>query len=86
MNVGLPPTFEGETRADGAGRVLLEANLIGFAGDAYGMGAHVTLVRWLRDSRPFSSLAELEATVLGNIEWTSRALGAADVMGEGALA
>ncbi len=86
VNVGLPPTFEGETRADGAGRVLLEANLIGFAGDAYGMGAHVTLVRWLRDSRPFSSLAELEATVLGNIEWTSRALGAADVMGEGALA
>lgn len=87
INVGLPPTFAaGEgSQAGGASRqTLLEANLIGFEGDAYGMEAHVTFVRWLRDSRPFSSVEELEATVLGNIDWSARAFGTRDVSREGA--
>lgn len=80
VNVGLPPTFaEGASGVEGASRrTLLEANLIGFEGDAYGLEAHVTFVRWLRDSRPFSSLDELERTVLGNIDWCARSLGAGD--------
>lgn len=83
VNVGVPPTFAGKAVPDE--RALLEANLIGFGGDAYGRLAHVTFVRWLRDSRPFSSLGELEATVLGNIDWTARSLGSGNVM-EGGVA
>lgn len=82
VNVGVPPTFAGQSAPDA--RTLLEANLIGFAGDAYGHVAHVTFVRWLRDSRPFSSLEELERTVRGNIGWTARSLGEGNVMGGGA--
>ena len=82
VNVGVPPTFAGQSAPDT--RTLLEANLIGFAGDAYGRVAHVTFVRWLRDSRSFSSLEELERTVRGNIGWTARSLGEGNVMGGGA--
>ncbi len=71
INVGLPPSFKGEAPEG----TLLEANLIGFDGDLYGSKACVSFVRWLRDSRPFSTLEELERTVLGNIDWTCRALG-----------
>ena len=71
INVGFPPSFKGEAPEG----TLLEANLIGFDGDLYGSKACVSFVRWLRDSRPFSSLEELERTVLGNIDWTGRALG-----------
>lgn len=71
INVGLPPSFKGEVPEG----TLLEANLIGFDGDLYGSKACVSFVRWLRDSRPFSSLEELERTVLGNIDWTGHTLG-----------
>lgn len=71
INVGLPPSFKGEAPEG----TLLEANLIGFDGDLYGSKACVSFVRWLRNSRPFSTLEELERTVLGNIDWTYHALG-----------
>lgn len=71
INVGLPPSFKGEAPEG----TLLEANLIGFDGDLYGSKACVSFVRWLRDSRPFSTLEELEQTVLGNIDWAGRSLG-----------
>lgn len=71
VNVGLPPTFSEE---DGAS-AFMEANLIGFAGDLYGLALEVSLLRWLRDSRPFDSVDELRRTVLGNIEWCARTLG-----------
>ena len=71
INVGLPPSFEGEAPEG----TLLEANLIGFDGDLYGSKACVSFVRWLRDSRPFATLEELERTVLGNIDWAGHALG-----------
>ncbi len=75
INVGLPPSFEGEAPEG----TLLEANLIGFDGDLYGSKACVSFVRWLRDSRSFSTLEELERTVLGNIDWTGRSLGGRDI-------
>lgn len=72
INVGLPPTFADGQAAEGA---FMEANLIGFSGDLYGSDVAVTFLRWLRDSRPFSSVEELEHTVLGNIDWVARTFG-----------
>lgn len=81
LNVGAPPSF---SPAEDAPRSLVEANLLGFAGDLYGRAVEVVLVRWLRDSRPFDSLDELERTVLGNIEWVRATLGTRGVaLGEG---
>ena len=72
INVGLPPTFAGGRATGGA---FMEANLIGFSGDLYGADVAVTFLRWLRDSRPFSCVEELERTVLGNIDWVARTFG-----------
>lgn len=72
LNVGAPPSFSPSASAP---RSLIEANLIGFSGDLYGRDVEVVFVRWLRDSRPFDSLDELERTVLGNIGWVRAALG-----------
>lgn len=72
-NVGAPPTF-GERRD-----AFLEANLIGFSGDLYGSTLSVVFLEWLRASRPFPSLEELERTVLGNIAWVSRNVGSSAV-------
>ena len=68
-NVGAPPTFSGRRAA------FLEANLIGFDGDLYGRDLAVVFLAWLRGSRTFDSLEELERTVLGNIDWVSRNVG-----------
>ena len=73
-NVGKPPTFTGDHDS-----FFLEANLIGFEGDLYGSELSVLFVEWLRASRPFSSLAELEQVVLGNIDWVRCNIGAAGV-------
>ncbi len=69
VNVGAPPTFSGPDPA------FMEANLIGFSGDVYGMSASVVFVEWLRASRRFSSTAELERVVMGNIDWVRENLG-----------
>jgi len=75
VNVGEPPSFRsGET--DGG---FLEANLVGFDGDLYGDDLSVIFVERLRDSRTFSSLDELERTVLGNIDWVRKNLGEGEV-------
>ena len=73
-NVGTPPTFE--SRHDAC---FLEANLLGFEGDLYGRELAVMFVAWLRASRPFSSLEELERVVLGNIDWVRRNVGESGV-------
>ena len=62
-NVGAPPSFSASEPA------FLEANLIGFEGDLYDAEVVVTFEAWLRASRVFDSLEELEQTVLGNIAW-----------------
>lgn len=69
INVGAPPSFSGPDH------LFLEANLVGFSGDVYGAEADVSFVEWLRPSRRFSSLDELERVVLGNIEWVRTNLG-----------
>lgn len=69
-NVGAPPTFTDESRP-----AFLEASLLGFSGDLYGSEVCVSFVAWLRASRPFDSLEELERTVLGNIDWVRTHLG-----------
>lgn len=73
INVGAPPTFSDPDE------LFLEANLIGFSGDAYGREVRVTFVEWLRASRPFKSTADLERVVLGNIEWVRTNLGSGEV-------
>ncbi len=77
VNVGVPPSFA-ERSAD-VPKAFLEANLIGFNGDLYGCELAVVFVEWLRASRPFSSLDELEHVVLGNIEWVRQNIGDAGV-------
>ncbi len=72
-NVGAPPTFSDRRDA------FLEANLIGFDGDLYGSDLAVIFVAWLRTSRPFSSIEELERVVLGNIDWVRHNIGEASV-------
>ena len=68
-NVGAPPTFAQKRAA------FLEANLLGFEGNLYGANVAVSFVEWLRPSRVFSSLEELESVVLGNIDWVRQNLG-----------
>lgn len=68
-NVGAPPTFSHPEPA------FLEANLLGFGGDLYGKDVSVSFVKWLRASRVFDSIEELEQTVLGNIAWVDEHLG-----------
>ena len=69
VNVGTPPTFSSPEPA------FLEANLIGFSGDLYGRAVAVSFVHWLRPSRRFDSLEELERVVLGNVDWVRKNLG-----------
>ncbi len=72
-NVGTPPTFSnGGKTARGA---FLEANLVGFDGDLYGEDVTVSFVAWLRGSKVFDSIDDLERTVLGNIAWVRENLG-----------
>lgn len=68
-NVGAPKTFDMHQQA------FLEANLVGFEGDIYGEEVAVSFVSWLRNSRAFESVEELERTVLGNIAWVREHLG-----------
>lgn len=70
VNVGAPRSFEvAETRP------FLEATLVGFSGDLYGLDVTVTFVERLRAQRRFFSLGELERVVLGNVAWVRRNLG-----------
>ena len=68
--MGRPPTFSSERDT-----AFLEANLLGFSGDLYGRELAVVFVEWLRASRPFSSLEELERVVRGNIDWVREHIG-----------
>ncbi len=69
INVGAPPSFSV------ANTHFCEANLLGFSGDLYGSEVAVSFVSWLRASRSFDSLDELERVVMGNIDWVRTHLG-----------
>ena len=73
VNVGAPPTFSASRGA------FLEGNLLGFEGDMYGFVVEVVFLEFLRPSRAFSSIEELERTVLGNIDWVAENVGRARV-------
>lgn len=75
VNVGAPRSFGGDQ-----GEPFLEASLVGFSGDLYGRSLSVSFVAWLREPRTFSSLEELEATVLGNVAWVRKYLGEGEVL------
>jgi riboflavin kinase/FMN adenylyltransferase len=71
INVGAPPSFETPE-----GRIpSLEAHLVGFSGDLYGRRLLVSFLGAMRSSRPFSSVADLERVVRGNIDWVRTNLG-----------
>ena len=69
INVGAPPTFSGSDPS------FLEANLVGFDGDLYGANVSVLFASWLRASRRFDSIEELERAVRANIDWVRAKLG-----------
>lgn len=73
-NVGAPPTFGGD------GTAFLEANLLGFDGNLYDRQVCVSFIEWLRPSRVFDSLEELERVVLGNIAWVAENLGSEELV------
>lgn len=73
VNVGAPPTFSASRGA------FLEGNLLGFEGDLYDSVVEVVFLEFLRPSRAFSSIEELERTVLGNIDWVANNVGRARV-------
>lgn len=68
-NVGAPPSFSSPKPA------FLEANLLGFSGNLYDEPVQVVFVRWLRASRKFDSLEQLEQAVFNNIDWVRINLG-----------
>lgn len=75
VNVGAPRSFGGD-----AGEPFLEATLVGFSGNLYGEELSVSFVAWLRESRTFTSLDELERTVLGNVAWVRTYLGEGEIL------
>lgn len=70
LNVGQPPSF-----AKGSEQKFLEANLLGFTGSLYDQRVQVFFVKFLRSSRRFDSVEELERVVLDNISWVQHTLG-----------
>ena len=69
INVGPPYTFTFR------GSNTLEANLMGFVGNLYDEEVSVVFVKRLRGSRHFSSIDDLKAAVMSNIEWVRENLG-----------
>jgi riboflavin kinase / FMN adenylyltransferase len=61
VNVGVRPTFAGET-------LSVEAHVLDFSGDLYGRGLEVDLVAKVRDERRFSDAAALSAQIGIDIE------------------
>lgn len=63
VSVGVSPTFKGVTDS------YSEVHILDFEGDIYDDEIRVQFVEWLRPMIEFSSVDELVATVMGNIEW-----------------
>jgi riboflavin kinase/FMN adenylyltransferase len=64
-NVGVAPTFEGsESR--------VEAYLLDFEGDLYGLVVDVSFVRRIRPEKRFSGVGELKAQIARDVEETRR--------------
>lgn len=61
LNIGVNPTFNGQT-------VVAEAHLLDFDGELYGKQIKVNLVEKLRDERKFNSVDELRMQIGRDIE------------------
>jgi len=57
VSVGTMPTFAGKNRRQ------IEAHLIGFDGDLYGLTIDVDLLDWVRDQRKFNGIEALKAGI-----------------------
>lgn len=71
VSVGRPPTFPQATD-------VLEAHLIGFDGDVYGMPVSVEFIARLREQRRFGSVDELVAAIRADIEAAEKIAGPAE--------
>ena len=69
VNVGVRPTV-------GGGPMRIEANLVGYSGDAYGRRAEVEFVGWLREERRFADTGALSAQIASDREAAKAMLGA----------
>jgi riboflavin kinase/FMN adenylyltransferase len=69
-NVGRRPTFGGSER------VLTEAHLLEFSGDAYGRRIEVTFEHHLREERRFPDVEALRAQIAADAELARRKLAA----------
>lgn len=67
ISTGIPPTFPEAT-------CPLEAHLVGFAGELYGMPMTIQFVERLRDQRAFSDTAELQAAIHADVARVSELL------------
>lgn len=63
VNVGVAATFADRATAN------VEAHLLDFSGDIYGRRITLDFMNWLRPMKKFDDVAELIATIEGNIAW-----------------
>jgi riboflavin kinase/FMN adenylyltransferase len=70
LNYGLRPTV-----AAGAPERVMEAHLLGFAGDLYGREVEVAFHRWLRAEQRFDGVDALKAQIARDCAEASRVLG-----------
>ena len=62
-NIGVKPTIGKETEP------LAETNILGYSGDLYGQTVEISLSRFIRPEQKFTSLDELKAHVMADIEY-----------------
>lgn len=62
-NIGVKPTIGKETEP------LAETNILGYSGDLYGQTIEISLSRFIRPEQKFTSLDELKAHVMADIEY-----------------
>lgn len=64
-NIGVRPTFSGETRS-------IEIHILDFSGDLYGQNLEFTFLKKIRDERKFSGIDELKERLILDREYTDR--------------
>ena len=65
LNIGYKPTFYG--RSPKRKEPVIEAHILGFSGDLYGMNIEVFFVKKLRSEKKFRSLAELKEQITRDV-------------------
>jgi riboflavin kinase/FMN adenylyltransferase len=65
LSVGTKPTFDGS-------RLVVEAHVLGFSGDLYGLTLDLDLLAWVRDQMPFPALHDLTDQLKRDCAWVER--------------